>query len=276
MDNSSYFSGSLCLVFGASGGIGQAICRELNARGAGIIGASRNEDAINKVFAKQGIIGQTLQADLTDSETLERELKSLVEKGNIPDHIIIAAGYDVRKPFEDHSTEDIDRSVNVNLTSLVEICKVLYPRFLERKSGTLTYVGGFGDGSLAFPFYSVNAATRSAAKTFLEALNREIPTDKPDAKAIRFLYFGPTAVMTESEKEFLPLWKKMGTPIISPDKVAHTLLKSIERKKTSVAIGSLTWFGIVTNAISTNLSNTLFMNGYKKVLEPIFRAKAQI
>jgi short-subunit dehydrogenase len=179
---------------------------------------------------------------------------------------VVAAGYDRRSPFEEHGDEDIERSVAVNFRSVVELCRFLSPRFSARGSGTLVYVGGFGDGSLAFPYYSLDCATRAATAAFLASLNRE----STPGSDIRYLYFGPTAARTRAEEPYLPLWREMRLPIAEPEAVAKALVAAILKRRRSVAMGTSTRLGIAVNALSPELADALFMCGYRSVLARYF------
>ena len=244
----SIIKGSIAAVFGAAGGIGGAVCAELYRGGAEVVGLGRHPERIQKEFHGRAV-------DLNDPASLEAALDALLER--LPDIVVIAAGYDVRKPFLAHDEAEIARSVSTNYLSLVAICRRLLPGFTARGSGSIVYVGGFGDGSLAFPFHSVDASTRAAAASFLESLGRE------SASGLRFLYFGPPAVRTTAEEAYLEQWRKIGVPIVSPERVARRLTKAIERGERSVAMGLGTRAGIVANALSTRLMDVLFMNAYR-------------
>jgi short-subunit dehydrogenase len=258
----SPLAGSTAAVFGASGGIGSEVCAELSRRGARVIGLGRRPQEIEKAFKERGIEGRALNVDLDDADSLAAALEALEREA--PGVVVFAAGYDVRKPFLEHGEPEIARSLSTNFLSLVRICRRLLPSFLIRRTGRFAYVGAFGDGSLAFPFHSVDAATRAASASLLESLNRECRGD------VRFLYFGPTAVRTKAEEPYLGHWREIGVPIVEAGEVARRLVEAILRGKRSVAMGPMTRLGIVANKISPGLMDALFMDAYRKTFSKAF------
>ncbi len=68
-------SGAIALVTGASAGIGAATARELGARGARVICASRNKTRLDALVAELGAGAQAIELDVADPASAE----SLIE-----------------------------------------------------------------------------------------------------------------------------------------------------------------------------------------------------
>ena len=140
------------------------------------------------------------------------------------------------------------------------------PRFKQGK-GTILHIGGFGDGRLAFPYYSVDAAACSGLFTFIESVNREI-----NNKNIKVIYFCPSPADTKSERPYHKLWKDMGVKIESPEKVAEKILRTIiKQKQTYIMGGIVNAIGIKINNISKNLAEFLFLKDYSKKITAYFK-----
>lgn len=69
----------LCLVTGASSGIGKATCQKLTEYGAKVIGCGRNQNVLEEMKSKDEIVDYIL-ADLTQDGECFRVVKSTVEK----------------------------------------------------------------------------------------------------------------------------------------------------------------------------------------------------
>jgi short-subunit dehydrogenase len=255
--------GSRIAVIGASGGLGLAMCEALNREGAKITGFARNAERVAAAFAERGIAGGAESIDLGTPRAAAESLERALGAQAVPDCVVIAAGYDRRAAFSEHGEEDIELSIAVNFRSVVEICRRVAPRFAARGSGTLAYVGGFADGSLAFPYYPLDCATRAATAGLLASLNRE---QAPGSK-VRYLYFGPIASRTAAEEPYLRLWEEMRLPIAEPEEVARALVRALRGGRRSVAMGGIvTRLGIAINVLSPELADALFMGGYRRVL----------
>jgi len=154
-----------------------------------------------------GESAQTWQADLTDAASLEVLAKSHPQ----PDVVINATGYDVRKPFLRHTTEDMRNVLEINLLGAMQLTHAFLPGMLARRRGTIVHLGGFADGRLAFPYYSADAASRAGLRTsraglrtFLESLNREIA-----GHGVTLTYFSPAPADTRAERPFHRIWREM-------------------------------------------------------------------
>mgnify|MGYP003379065654 CR=1 FL=1 len=94
--------------------------------------------------------------------------------------------------------------------------------------GVIVHLGGFADGQLAFPFYSADAASRAGLRAFAEAANRELALAGRTAVVS---FFSPSPAATGAERPFHPLWRSLGTAIVSPDTVASELVKAVNRRE---------------------------------------------
>ncbi|WP_278247331.1 SDR family NAD(P)-dependent oxidoreductase [Acetobacterium malicum] len=95
--------------------------------------------------------------------------------------------------------------------------KAFIPCMRNEKGSTIVNIGGFADGRMAFPYYSVDVATRAGVFSFIKAINRELEIE---GHATRVTYFCPSPADTEAEKPFHVLWKKIGITIVPVEKVA--------------------------------------------------------
>jgi short-subunit dehydrogenase len=188
------------------------------------------------------------------------------------DVLINASGVDVRKPFADHSLADLERSVDVNLLGAMLLTHTFLPAMRQRRKGTIVHVGGFGDGRLAFPYYTADVATRAGLFSFIEALNREL---RLEGSPVKVAYFSPAPADTEAERPFHPIWKTMGLRIAPVEKVAAALLRAVGRGETVHIMGgwSTSLFAKL-NAAWPRLADALLLNGYGRILQHHFAPAA--
>lgn len=124
------------LVTGASSGIGLAISRLLLLNGYEVTGISRRgilEGLDDKNFT-------ALKLDLASTTAIDQQLKSLLKQENF-DCFIHAAGYGEFGSIEQFSSKQIERAIQVNLTSALLLCRHLLPMFRKQRNGRIIFIG---------------------------------------------------------------------------------------------------------------------------------------
>ena len=102
-------SGSVCLVTGASSGIGAALARRLSARGALVAAAARREDLLLSLGA-----ASTHPVDLSDPADAERLAADVLAAHGRVDVLVNNAGVRADGTVAAVSLDDLDRSFQVN------------------------------------------------------------------------------------------------------------------------------------------------------------------
>jgi len=141
----------VCLVTGASRGIGRAIAARLRADGWYVETAERST----------GI-------DLSDPEAA----RAAVERLERIDALVANAGTIVRKSVLDHTLEDWRYVLDVNLTSVFALAQAAARRMVEAGEGSIVLIAS----QLSF-FGGVNAASYAAAKGGVVQLARALSNE---------------------------------------------------------------------------------------------------
>ena len=119
------------LLTGATGGIGQAIARALDERGARLQLTARRTEQLEQIAAGLNGQAEVLPADLTDASGAA----ALAERAGKVDVLVANAGLPASGPIDDFSAEQIDRALDVNLRAPIQLTRALLPGMLERGSG---------------------------------------------------------------------------------------------------------------------------------------------
>jgi NAD(P)-dependent dehydrogenase (short-subunit alcohol dehydrogenase family) len=120
-----------CLVIGAAGGIGQAVCRQLVAEGWSLLMVGRTEPPL---AALANELGQPyLAADATDWSAIAEAVKQLVETTGGLKGAVNLAGSILLKPAHLTSEDDFRSCIDANLTTAFGMVKAAAPAM--RKSG---------------------------------------------------------------------------------------------------------------------------------------------
>jgi len=166
--------GKVALVTGAAAGIGAAIAEALAEAGADVAchGNTRPADATAAAVKAKNRKGAALSGDLSDRATPARLVDEVRERFGRIDILINNAGIIRRTPAVDHSDEDWDAVINVNLTSVFSLCKLAGKHLLQQGSGRIVNIASL----LSFQG-GVNVPGYSAAKAGLANLTRALANE---------------------------------------------------------------------------------------------------
>ncbi len=217
-------SGSKVLLTGATGGIGQAIARALNGRGAQLILTGRRTDVLEPLAAELG--ARTLAVDLN----LPTEVDRLVGEAGEVDILIANAALPAAGRLDSFSMEQIDRALDVNLRAPIALAHALAPAMVARGSGHLLFMSSLA-GKTATPGTSLYNATKYGLRGFAAALRAELHADGVGVSTVFPGFIRDAGMFAESGTK-LPA----GVGTRSPQDVAKAVLSAIERNRGEVDV----------------------------------------
>lgn len=251
------FGGRRVAVLGATGGLGEAIARAVLREGGEVVLLARDPAKLGPLAAE--LRAPSLLADVTDHAALAEAARAL---GPI-DHVVCATGVDLRKPLGAHSAEEISRELAVDLEGPILVVRAL----LDQVREGFALLGGFADGGLGLPFYSVDVAARAGLAAFCEAMNRELAvTGRPQ----RLTFVCPAPADTNAERPFGALWKAMGTPLVSPERVADFVLVALLQRRGTAVMGLSARLVAWLNRLSPALADVIALRRASRLLREAF------
>jgi 2-deoxy-D-gluconate 3-dehydrogenase len=166
--------GKVALVTGASGGIGAAIAVALAESGADVVCTGNSRAPRDTCERIQGLGRRAfaLQGDLADPAVPGRWVDATCERFGRVDVLVNNAGLIRRAPALEHSAEDWDHVLNVNLSSMFRLCQQAGRRMVEQRSGKIVNIASL----LSFQG-GVNVPAYSASKGAVVQLTKELANE---------------------------------------------------------------------------------------------------
>jgi short-subunit dehydrogenase len=206
--------GAVCLVTGASSGIGHATAAALTARGARVIALGRDAERLAGVGERQIVhdLAEPLAEDLGPVDVL-------VNNAGIGE------------------TPDVERLVAVNLVAPILLARALLPGMVERGRGHVVNVASIA-GFVGPRQEAVYAATKGGLIAFSESLRYELR-----GTGVGVTLVAPGVIATEFfERRGTPYVRRWPRPIAA-ERVAEAIADAIERGRDEVFVPA--WLGAV-------------------------------
>jgi len=141
MTLSSTWAGKRVWIVGASSGIGEALARELAARGARLALSARSAEPLNTLAI--GLLGaghRPLPLDVTDAQAVSQAMASLQRDwGGIDTLVLAAAAYTPMRAF-DLDLEAAQRTMQVNIGGVLNAIAAAIPAMLAQGRGHLAII----------------------------------------------------------------------------------------------------------------------------------------
>lgn len=167
--------GKKALVTGCSRGIGQAMAIGLAEAGADIIGVSHSLKPGSDVEQKVKAAGQNFwsySADLGNREALYQFIRDVKEAHPVIDILVNNAGTILRNPIAQHSDEEWDKVLSINLDTPFILGRELGKEMVSRGSGKIVFTCSLlsFQGGITVPGY---AASKGALASLVKAFANE-------------------------------------------------------------------------------------------------------
>lgn len=167
------YKGITALVTGASSGIGKSISRELARQGAHLVLVARNSRKLRQeatdLKARYRVRVWTFDTDLSQKENCENLYRFTQNSQITVDMLVNNAGLGHYGAFTDHSAEDLELMMGLNVEALIHLTRLFLPGMKERRKGGVLNIASTA-GYQPLPYLSVYAATKAFVLNFSEAL----------------------------------------------------------------------------------------------------------
>ncbi len=168
--------GSVCLITGASTGIGKACALALAKEGASLVVTARRKHRLDELVEMTQSAGGRAVAvvgDVREEETALRAILAAKEQFGALNVLINNAGVGNYKQLIDTSAEEYDELMDTNVRSTFLFTRHAVPLMIEQGSGTILMISSMA-GIYGFAGEAVYCATKFAQVGFAQALDKEL------------------------------------------------------------------------------------------------------
>jgi len=216
--------GSVIVLTGAAGGIGQPLAKALAAQGARMLLVDRDQQALEQLKHSIPQTGQVeiFAVDLLDSSARQTLLTALQQMTPAVDMLINAAGLLSFCAFEQEDQARIEAIMTLNSIVPMQLTRALLASMLKRDSGHIINIGSTF-GSIGFAYFASYSASKFAMRGFSESLRRELQDT-----AVKVSYIAPRAVKTALNTDRVyAMGEATGMNMDDPAWVADQVVKAI-------------------------------------------------
>jgi len=163
---------NIIIITGGTSGYGYAAAELFAAAGERVIVASRTAADVEKTKEALGVDGFAM--DISQESDWIKLYEYVKETyGRIDLLLNNAGGAIVVAPFLEQTSEQITKSIDINLTGMIWGCKTFAPMMVEQKGGTIINVAS-ACATQCWPNFSVYAAAKAAMLSFSKSLYVEL------------------------------------------------------------------------------------------------------
>jgi short-subunit dehydrogenase len=181
------------VITGASSGIGAELARVFAARGHALVLTARRHERLESLAGElrraHGVEIEIAALDFEDREA-PGDLAEMIREAGIAVHTLVNnAGFGLRGSFATLPSERQIAMIDLNVTALTALSRLMLPGMIERRRGGILNVASTA-AFQAGPSMAVYFATKAYVLSLSEALHEEA---KPHGVTVTALCPGPTA-----------------------------------------------------------------------------------
>ena len=162
------FDHGVVLVTGATGGVGQGLCRYFCERGATVLALGRNRDLLEQLAGALGERCIPVGADVTDLSGLKEAVRSATDRTGDVDVLVNNAGAASASALSNLTPESWQRDLSLNLSGAYHCVETVKGAMLAHSKGVIINIGSVNSlSTLGHPAYS---AAKAGLASYTKAL----------------------------------------------------------------------------------------------------------
>jgi len=222
----------VAVITGGSRGIGRATALLLAEKGSNVAiiyksSEKKAEEARNSILG-QGRKAEAYQCDVSSFEKTKEVVERIIRDFGRIDILVNNAGILIKKPFVETDETTWERTIQVNLKGVFNLCRFVIPHMIKLGGGKIVNISslaGRNGGTVGAPY----AASKAGVIGLTQALAYEFT---PQGITVNAIAPGPVDTdlfvnLSTAEKNKLAALSPNGR-FARPEEIAHTVLFLIE------------------------------------------------
>ena len=217
------------LITGGASGIGKIMGRMALEKGAELIIWDINQLSIDGVVNEFNKLGKVTAyiVDISDIDQIKSTAEKVRNELGTVDILINNAGIVVGKYFDEHTTAEIQRTMDINASAPMYVTAEFLGQMIVQRSGHICNIASSA-GFIANPRMSVYAASKWAVIGWSDSLRLEMQFRKTNVKVSTVTPYYINTGMFAGVKSLIP--------ILKPEKVAAQIISGIERNRIIISM----------------------------------------
>ena len=223
------FEGKNVLITGGASGIGKIMCRLFLERKARVIIWDIDQKTMNDTIAELSVKGNVsgYLVDISKANEIQETAKKVKSEIGFISLLINNAGIVVGKYFDQHSSGDIIKTMEINAIAPMLITNEFLGDMIKQDSGHICNIASSG-GLISNPKMSVYAASKWSLIGWSDSVRLEMEQLKKNVKITTILpYYINTGMFDGVQSKI---------KILDPESAALTIVKAIEKNKIIITI----------------------------------------
>ncbi|XZE51536.1 SDR family NAD(P)-dependent oxidoreductase [Planctomycetaceae bacterium SH139] len=233
----------VCLVVGASSGIGKAAAEALAGRGHRVYGTSRDASRVTI----SNVVG--LELEINDDHSIQEAVRKILDGEQRIDAMFYAAGFYTAGAIEETTPEQIHQQLDAYFIGAHRVTRVLLPHFREAGAGRLLYMSS-NAGDAALPYHTIYSCSKAALQIYCDGLRYEV-----EPLGIQVSYLQNGGVKTGAEASF----RRAAEPVAAYDGPRDRAIAAFHRMQQK---------GPVPKAIGNTVADAI----EARAMKPVVRA----
>ncbi len=221
-------TGKTMLVTGGNRGMGKLFCEHGVAEGAKIIIWATNEQTMKETaeeLTRRGGEVYTYKVDVSDRKAIENAAESVLKEHGMVDILVNNAGIVASAYFWEHTNDQIEKTMHINIGAQMYICRAFLPGMMEKREGRIVNMASAA-GLISNPKMSVYCASKWAVNGWSDSLRLELEQEGYSNICVTTVTPGYVNTgMFEGAKA--PLM----TPILEPEPFVQKVWESMKKGK---------------------------------------------
>jgi short-subunit dehydrogenase len=222
--------GTRVLITGGASGIGKIMARLALEKGAELIIWDINKEKADETASELSSLGKVTvyQVDISNMEQVTSVAEVVKANQGGVDLLINNAGIVVGKLFQEHSLQDITRTMDINSLAPMAITRHFLPGMIDQKKGHICNIASSA-GLTSNPRMSVYVASKWAVTGWSDSLRIEMEQEETGVRVTTVTPYYISTGMFDGVRS--PL-----IPILKPEKAARKIIRGIECNKLFVSM----------------------------------------